>query len=109
VDIHSVCSPRPATIARLFLPSKCSLPTTPQALAALATLDAAPGVPRFDDDVVRRIPEVHDDKLCDVGAEEVGGAGRSALVIDSRDALRVGDLLDAAGDLRVTPPVRWVF
>jgi hypothetical protein len=80
----------------------------PRALAALVTLDAVAGVPRLNDDMVGRIPKAHYDKLNDVGAEEVGGTGRSALAIDGRDALGVGDLLYAAGELRVAPPVRRV-
>ena len=33
------------------------------------------------------------------------GTGRRPLAVDGRDALGVGDLLYAAGDLRVAPPV----
>ena len=65
-------------------------------------------MPRLDDDVVGRISEVHDE-LGDVGAEEVGEAGCHALAADGRDALGIGDLFYAAGDLRVAPPVRRVL
>ena len=56
--------------------------------------------------MVGRVPEADDDKLNDVGAEEVGGTGRCALAGDGRDQLGVGDLLDATGDLRVADSVR---
>ena len=80
-----------------------------RALAALTALDAAACVPRLDDDVVGRVTEADDDQLDNVGVEEVGGAGRCALAADGRDAFGVGDLLDAAGDLRVPRPLRQVL
>ena len=80
-------------------------PAVVLALAALATVDTAPSVTRFDDEVVGWVPNADDDQFGDVGPEEVRGTGR-IIAVDRGDAFGVGDLLDESGDLRVPRPSR---
>jgi hypothetical protein len=65
-------------------------------------------VPRLDDEMVGWVPEADDDHLVDVGAKEMVGAWRRAAPGNRRSAIGVGDLLNAAGQLRVARPVRRV-
>src|SRR5215216_5688930 len=80
-------------------------PAVVLALAALATVDTAPSVTRFDDEVVGWVPNADDDQFGDVGPEEVRGTGR-IIAVDRGDAFGVGDILDKSGDLRVPRPSR---
>ena len=77
-------------------------------LAPLPAGNAPPRVPRLYDEVIGWVPEANDDHLVDVGAKEVRGARRGIGPEDRRFALGVGNLLDAAGQLRVARPVRRV-
>lgn len=58
-------------------------------------------MPRLDDEMISGIAKTNNHELSHIGAKEMEGARRDVIVGDCRFELRVGDLLDAAGDLRV--------
>src|SRR4051794_18094643 len=81
-----------------------ALPDAAALLRALEPRHAPPLVPGLDDEVRRRVGKRDRDELGDVAAEDVRRAGAALAAEDPDLALLVGELLDAAGELRVAAP-----